>query len=509
MPTKSSANLPEDKKTPAKSKGAGKLTNRPFLYVFSVVILVIIVVTFLGAPVIGGIGQTGRIIFGYYKKKPIEYVPGNYFSRQKDLIGEQIRSTGDKNENIEYQVYQVWRGAFDRTVFQTAIVTAMEESGAHVSESLIDEALTRYPGYLENGEFSERRYSQTSSSEKFLIRRSTRDGLLFDKHLQDLFSIRTSSKDVEFFKKMSSPERKFKFVDFSFSEFPEDQIVAYGMANTEKFTRMKVSIISITSGKADAEKILERAVSKTESFEDLAKAHSKDPYAEKNGDMGWQYFYELEGIMKSQADIKKIFALKKGEIASLVEGPGSWMIFRCDEAAVTPDFTSPEVQKIIRTYMSSFERGKIEDYVLNEAKKFREQTGTKSFEAVAAARGLKVQETGFFPINFGNSIFLKPVTQNNDALGNAPFREVFFSIAFSLKQNEVSEPIVLRDNVVVLNFIQEQNAEENNLAFLDMYFPYILQQFQEENLQQFVMNTKNLQDNFNEVFMQYFIPKNE
>jgi hypothetical protein len=78
-----------------------------------------------------------------------------------------------------------------------------------------------------------------------------------------------------------------------------------------------------------------------------------------------------------------------------------------------------------------------------------------------------------------------------------------------LKQNEISEPIVLRDNVVVLKFIEEQDANENNLAFLDVYFPYIMQQFQEENLQQFVMNTKYLQDNFNEVFMQYFIPQKE
>jgi parvulin-like peptidyl-prolyl isomerase len=360
---------------------------------------------------------------------------------------------------------------------------------------------------MENGEFSERRYRQTASSERFTIRNATRDNLLYEKYLGDLFSIRTSSEEAAFFKTMASPERKFRYVNFAFTEFPDSGVAAYGKENPEKFARMKLSLITITTGKSDAEKVREQAAAKNSGFEDLAKTHSKDAFAEKGGDMGWRYFYELDGFAKSSEDIRGIFALKPGEISAVVEGPDGYRIFRCDEAAVGPDFAAAEVLKIVRDYMTGFERGKIEDYILNQAREFKAAAEAGSFTSVAGARGKPAAETDFFPINYGNSVFLKPVTRANDALAGAAFRDAFFSAAFALPAGAVSEPIVLRDNVVVLQLVEERSANENEMAFLDAYYPLIVQQFQEENLQQFIMNTKDLKDNFNSVFMQYFIPQ--
>ena len=170
------------------------------LYIFSIIILVIIVVTFVGAPVVGKLEGPGRIIFGYYKDKPIEYVPGNYFSRQRDLLAEQLRSQGDQNSSFDAQVYQVWRGAYDRTVFHTALVKMMEESGYSVSENLVDESLASYPAFMENGEFSVKRYQQTPASERYLIRKSVRESLLFQGYLQDLGTIPISTQEIQFLK---------------------------------------------------------------------------------------------------------------------------------------------------------------------------------------------------------------------------------------------------------------------------------------------------------------------
>ncbi len=509
MPQKTAQNSPEAKTAVGVKKEKKHGINHPLIYTFTVVILVVIVVTFVGAPVVSKMGGPSKIVFGKYKDKAIEYAPGNYFSRQKDQLAEQIRATGAKDNNIEMQAYQVWRGAFDRTVFHTAIILRAEESGIHVSESKIDEALVRYPAYLEDGEFSEKRYRQTPNSEKFTIRNMTRDGLIFDRYLQDIVDVRSSTKELRFMKSMASPERKFKFVSFSFAQFPDDQVAAYAKANAEKFRRMRLSIITVASGKSDAEKIHRQIVDKTGSFEDLAKAHSKDLFAEKGGDMGSQYFYEMDSVVKNQDDIKRIFALKNGEISQLIEGINGWVTFRCDAAAQEANLADSDTLKSIRTYMSSFERGKIEDYVLEKAKKFRDEVKDGNIDSAAALKGVKVQETGFFPVNYGNSVFLKPVTQSNDALGSASFREVFFSIAFGLKQNEISEPIVLRDNVVLLKLVAEQNADEKNLGYLDAYYPMIMQQFLEENLQNYAMNAKYLKDDFNQVFMQYFIPKEQ
>ena len=104
----------------------------PFLYAFSVVVLVIIVVTFILAPATRGTGGRSSFIFGYYKGKPIEYVPDNYFSRRKDAVADQLRQSGDQGD-VAAKAYQVWRTAFDQTVLHTAILTEAEAGGLWIT----------------------------------------------------------------------------------------------------------------------------------------------------------------------------------------------------------------------------------------------------------------------------------------------------------------------------------------------------------------------------------------
>ncbi len=477
------------------------------LYIFSVIILVIIVVTFVGAPVVGKIGGTGRIVFGYFKGKPIEYVPGNYFSQQKDLLAEQLRAQGDQKDNIEAHVYQVWRGAFDRTTFHTAIVTLMEESGFHVSENLIDESLATYPAYLENGEFSEKRYRQTPLSERYAIRKTVRENLVFQAYLEDIGSIPLSSKEIQFLKTLASPERKVKYLLFPFTSYPESEVQAYLKANETKFKRARFSLVTITTGKRDAEKVYERIEKKEITFEDAARSYSKDPFAEKGGDMGFRYAYELESIIKKPEDTTRIFSLSKGQVAKPIEASDGWLIFRCDETPIIADFADPDVRKTVRTYMMSYERGKIEDYLLGEAKKFKEETKSTPFEVLATKKGLPVKETDYFPINFGNSMFLKPVSRTDSALAGAAYRESFFITAFSLKPNETSDPVVLGDSITLLKLVDERTVKMEDLQVLEVYLPYIVQRFTEENVQHFIVTSKDFKDDFNSVFFKYFVPK--
>ncbi|HOV39670.1 MAG TPA: peptidyl-prolyl cis-trans isomerase [Spirochaetales bacterium] len=479
------------------------------LYIFSIIILVIIVVTFVGAPVIGKLEGPGRIIFGYYKDKPIEYVPGNYFSRQRDLLAEQLRSQGDQNSSFDAQVYQVWRGAYDRTVFHTALVKMMEESGFSVSENLVDETLASYPAFMENGEFSVKRYQQTPASERYLIRKSVRESLLFQGYLQDLGTIPISTQEIQFLKNLASPERKFKYIQFPFSEYPESEVQAYGQTNADKFKRARLSIITITTGKKDAEKVFERLQKKELTFEDAARSFSRDTFAEKGGEMGWRYAYELDTLIKNTTDTAKVLSLKKGEIEGPIESSEGWLLFRCEEEALHPDLNDPEVKKTVRSYMMSFERGKIEDYLLTQAKQFKEETASSSFESLARSKGFSIGETDYFPINYGNSVFLKPVSQTNSSLAGAAFRESFFVTAFSLKKDETSDPIVLGDSIVVLKMVEERTVDEKELQMLNIYLPYIIQQFTEENLQQFIFTSKDFKDDFNSVFFKYFINTQE
>ena len=127
----------------------------PFLYAGSVILLVIIVVTFVGAPVISGSAGRGNLNFGTYRGKPINYYPGNYLARQRELIAEGVRQQEGEQGDLSSQILRIWRTAFERTLLHTALLMAAEESGVWVSTDKVDEFLITSGPYLVDGKFSE------------------------------------------------------------------------------------------------------------------------------------------------------------------------------------------------------------------------------------------------------------------------------------------------------------------------------------------------------------------
>jgi parvulin-like peptidyl-prolyl isomerase len=512
VPTK-----PEGQKTKAPRRGI----HHPVTYVFTVAILVIIVVTFVfvGPGVGAGLleGGGGRFVFGTYKGKPIEYIPGNFFAQQVENREENLRAEGSPADEagMEERLRQIWREAFAVTAFHTAVVSIMQESGAGVSEKRIDEILVNHPRYMEDGEFSEKRYNQVSSSERLVIRGETRENILYYSYLQDMIGtqdipgVRSSAAETGFLKSLGSPERNLRFVSFGFNEFPEDKITGYGRGNAEKFSQAKLSVITVISSRSDAEKIREQAAGGA-SFTELAVAQSKDTFAKSGGDMGWRYFYELAGFGRSDDDIRELFSLAPGDTSRVIEGPAtegqvqSYSIFRCDETVRLPDFTKPDTITAVRLYMNAFERGQIENYMVEQAKAFGTKARESSFLAATLSSAKQVKETGFFPINYGDSPFLKRVGQNNAELAAAAYREAFFSTAFSLKPDEVCEPVILQDAVIVMQLLEERLPAAEEMSILDFYLPNVIRSYQEESLQNFILNPANLKDNFEQTFRRIY-----
>jgi hypothetical protein len=487
----------------------------PLTYAFTVVVLVIIVVAFVFVPASGSIvSESGIAAFGSYRGKPIEYIPGNYFSQQVDRAQqraeENVRMSGAQldGENMQERLYQIWREAFVVTVFHTAIVSLMQESGAGISERRIDETLVYYPRYTEGGEFSEEVYNRVPSSEKLVIRNTTREDLLYYTYLQDIMGVRLSGAEKNFFKIQGSPERNLRFVSFGFDEFPEEKVAEYGRENAEKFSQIKLSVITLTSSRSDAQQIRDQAAAGA-SFSELAVAHSRDTFAKAGGDIGWRYFYELAGFGRSDEDIRSLFQLGVGDLSGVIDGPAgadgevqSYSIFRCDEAVRLPVFTAADTITAVRSYMNDFESGLIQDYVIEEARAFRTRVSSTSFVSASLSAGKPVQETGFFPVNYGDSLFLKRSAQNNASLAAAAYRDEFFSTAFSLKADEVSEPVILYDSVIVLQLLEEKEADES-VSFLfdnEDYLRSLIGRYQEENLQQFILRPDSFRDNFDAAF---------
>ena len=167
--------------------------------------------------------------------------------------------------------------------------------------------------------------------------------------------------------------------------------------------------------------------------------------------------------------------------------------------------------------MKSNERGIIEDYLEQKAKTFTEAAKIGGFSQEASINDLVVQTSNSITLNYGNAAILPQISSQADSFFTAGVRnETFFKKAFALKEGEISEPILLGSNVLVLKLEEEKAGSEemqNNIAtsyqqFASIwYYEYPLAMLAYQQLSwgqqtfiDFVLNSKNFTDNFNAVF---------
>ena len=488
-------------------------TTHPFLYGFSIVVLVVIVVTFVlagpGGPMgRGGQGGNGNIVFGTYEGKDISYYQGSYIAQERDRLANQMRNDTSQNQRAAAQM--VWYQAFINTAEHVAILMQAERAGVAVSEDAVDKALLNYPGYMDdNGRFSEARYAAAAASERDATRKLTRESLLTNVLAYDIINgVKVGSAETGFVKAMASAERSFTFVSWPFSSFPNDEVRAYAEANKARFLHIKLSRILIKAGDSQANEIRKKILDKTSTFEELAKTYSKDEYADKGGDMGWRYAYDVEADFAAKETAQKVLTLKAGELSEVLKGTFGSLIYRCDADAVAPDFTSTTVLDDVKGYLNRYEKGKIEDYFNGQAAKLAARAAAVGFDKAAKEAGLKVVPTELFPVNLGNLFSFAPVraAPDSETPPNIAYNEDFFVRAFSVAKDQVSAPVVLDDRILVLKLKEEKQLPESTASLLGSWISYIANQSVQTDLGASLMTPDKLKDNFAAVFNQYVMP---
>ena len=491
--------------------------SHPFIYGFSIVVLVVIVVTFVlagpGGPMSrGGGGMGGSIVFGSYAGRDVAYYPGGYFAQQRDRLAAQVRQSSSQ-QNTEAMVQAVWYQAFQQTAMHVAVLNLGEKAGLQVSDDAVDKALVSYPGYLdENGRFSEDRYQKASGQERAATRKLYRESIMTSQIATDILSgVKTSSAESGFIVSMAKPERSFEFASFPFTTFPQEEVRKYAEANSSRFRKIKVSRILIKSGEAEAGQIRRKIVDKVSTFDELAKTYSKDAYADNGGDMGWRYSYDLSADFENKDTANQIFALKTGEVSDVLKGTFGWMIYRCDAAATNPDFSNPSVLDDVKAYLTKYEKGKIEDYFNEHATQLSRRAVEIGFEKAVAQAGLKLMRTDFFPVNLLNTFSFAPLqaVPAADTPSNAVSSEDFFYRAFSLGKDQASAPIVLDDQVIVLKLLAERQMPDTTAGLLGSWIDYVAGQSAQGDLTGQLMAPGKLTDNFEEVFSQYIMPRRQ
>lgn len=490
-------------------------SNNPFMWGASVVILVIAIIAFVAMPLGVNSGSRGNMVFGSYDGEDIVYTDSSFFADQVNSIaGEYQGQINDQNQ--QFIQYQVWRQAFDNTVFRTAVIKELQNSGLHISSGEVDKAIVTYGPYMENGEFSENLYAQSSNIEKKSTRTKFTNELYYNQYIQDINSYSVNKNEEKFFQDLAVNEKKFSYAVFPFSDFPSDSIASYGSNNADLFRKIVISKITVNTDRKDAEQILAKLEEAPGMFTELAKTQSSDPYAEKGGEMGSRYYYELKSFINNDEALDEIFALSTAEISGIVEDDGSWVIYRCDK---TPEYSDMSVESdllVVKDYMEKFEKGLIEDYLVAEASNFAEFAGTEGFSSAALNSDIAVYETGFFPVVYGNpSVYYygqsipiyTQITSADEAqsLSGANNNEFFLKSINSLQLNQVSQPIILNDNVIVMQLVEtsEKNIEE--LGSTASLVSYASQSWQGNQLKEFIFQSDKFEDNFGETFSRVFI----
>lgn len=483
-----------------------KKKQHPFLWIFSISILVIIVISFVGAPLLRGFGSSGnKLVFGKYGNVEIEYAYGTYFARQLDILKDQYQSNG--TDNYQYETYQIWKGAFDSAVFHTAILYSASESGLYVSDRKIDKTLTQYGPYMDNGKFSPALYNATPSSDKNANRTTIREELIQQQYLQDIDGRFYSPSELSFIKKMSAFERNFRYVAFPISGYPLDEVSIYGNSNISTFRKIGLSRISLKDNAKEAEIILNQLKENPALFEELAQNHSTDFYAEKGGDMGQVTHYSLGGDISDNNDTDTIFALGEDEISELIKTPYGYSIYRCNKVSRETDLTDENELKNILNYMLINEKGMIEDYFIAQAGNFSNNANNEGFSVAASSMDLNYYITDYFPINYGNSYFLKQVKTADESIyfNTVANDQRFLTSLFSLKADELTEPAIVGDTILVAQMISEQEMTEEELSYMDSFYPYLVNQIQQIELNSIFLDSDLLTNNFINIFSQYIM----
>jgi hypothetical protein len=266
---------------------------------------------------------------------------------------------------------------------------------------------------------------------------------------------------------MNVSQRTFDMVAFSKSSYPESELVAYGNNNADLFTSYNLSAITSNNEKS-LKQTLDQIKKNEITFEDAVTNLSTKTNTDTTGKVLNKYKYQLQASLTSNVDFETVTNLAVGDISPVIKASNGYAIFRCDSASLPADFTNEEVLDTVSIYMTYYESGLIEDYFLTLAEDFTTDALSLGFEAAAEKYGVTSVALSSFPINYGGSAILTDLPYELSAAG-AQYDENFFDVAFGLTENEISSPMVVGNDVVVLKLKEEVEGSPVD-SFSYMYY---------------------------------------
>lgn len=491
-----------------------------FMTVGGIIIFVMATVAFIVAPALVGNAQGEEIPpLGEYNGHKIQYKQNSYFANMVSSIGTQYQNQGQNIDNQTY--YQIFNQAFNSTVVYLESQDQLKNAKYVVPETEIGRSMLPY-FQDQNGNYSAKLYRDTSDSDKIAIRNDVETSLSYQRYITDLFGtnmydqssskygLKTSTAETDFISNMNNKQRSFKMASFNTADYPKSEAAKYGKENTDTFVKYNLLLVTLKT-QEDAESIANQISDKSLSFADAISQYSTKSFSDDEGKLTNNYAYQLDSLIiseKAEDDIDLLKNLKPGETTGAIKTSQGYSVFQCEAAPVESDMSDSIVIDDVYTYMTSYERGEIEDYFINKAKDVAAEALSGTLAKAAKNEGASITDISAFPLNYGNNNLLSSVpTDTVSEIANAQSNETFLETAFSLSNGEISQPITLNNYVIVLQLNEEKIVETNKEQLTYMY-PYYTSQFDQQSLSNYVMNSDKLENNLFSVYLQYFMNNN-
>ncbi len=477
----------------------------------SLIILLICAFCFVVLPAVEG--RTSRQsadtpVFGKYKGKEIKYEQGTEFANFVSQYGQMYQMYGQQLDQTAY--YQIFNQSFKSTVLNYAYTDEVKKSGYVVPASAITREILPY-FQDENGNYSSKLYKQASDETKQNLHDSASNALLADRFSNDnfasndervgltsLYGLKNSGAEKNFIAKMNKEQRGFKMAAFSKSDYPLEEKLKFANQNAALFNKYDMSVITVEE-KSNAESIAKRIANNEITFEDAVTEYSDKNYSDSEGKLTNSYQYQISSILQNKDDLASITGLGTGATSDIIQTNTGYSIFKNNTAVTKPDFDSEDTQRVVSTYMSAYEMTVIEDYFTAKANDFIKEVKTSDFDTAAEKLSVKTSEIAPFPLNYGNVDVLNTLSTSEDGMANAERNESLLKAAFALKLNELSSPIVLNNNIVVLQYTTASSSANDDVNV------NLLVSYDQSAASDTIMKSDDLEDNFLSVYFENYM----
>ena len=469
-------------------------------WIFGMVVLLLIAVSFVAAPaitaIVGG-SNSNEIVFGSYDGEDIAYSMDSYFYDQYQYYGKQYKSDANTDSNLA--LYQIWSQAFNSTVVYTAITEMAKSVGIISTEKTINDAIINSGYYDVDNMFNVEIYNNTSADQKAKIRKEVVRAIPYQTVLNDVQSVLTSTSEAKYVSAMADNTRSFKYVAFNYTSYPKELAAQYALTNPQLFSMIDLSVMSL-SNEEDATAAL-TAINDGTSFEDKAIAASVDGYASEGGAIGPVPYYSIKANFKNVDESMSVLEASNADVIGPFETENGWALYKVNNTAVTPDYTSDETLNMIKTYIANYDTEVMDIYLNEEAKTFA-TTVADDFDVAAKDANLTVNDVTSTSKNIGNSQYMSTFTTSDTAglLATAATEIDTMKLLFNQEVGTVTTPIKSGNSYLVA-YVSTEDSESGMGSYIEGVYSYYAGTHSQQDFQSAIMSSEKLENNFLSVFI--------